>query len=224
MEYKLQNIVIGSAKHTNGARAGQSYEYIYCQLFNDADMWGNKQYESQLPTYHTTQKAVIDAYRPYATIQMPNNPSAKMVDEKALKKDIDEGKVPDLLHLNQLFVVEYPVGYPVARIYRNDVFDEKTGAKLHSAGDYVTNSFGEVVPATSISVVVKKTFDKDLNTWEYVDKPYERAQFELSRNYRRYDMAQPSAAAAQQTAPEAAPDATQAEIEAARKLLAEQGV
>lgn len=229
MKYLLKNIRIsGGTVQTPGQYQGQKYQWLQAELFNDEDIFANP---SRLPRFYNMTDQVINMYKPYAkqdpkeTVAEGQEPTL-IVDEKALSEAIAKGECPDILHVNQVHRYNYPLDAPYARVYRRDVKDAKTGATLHKAGEFITGQQGEIVPVTELPLYLKKGRDNETNEWNWVEEPSIVARRLLERSYKRYVVKQPTATApaAETTAPEAAPDATQAEIEAAKKLLAEQGV
>jgi len=227
MKYLLKNIRIsGGTVQTPGQYQGQKYQWLQAELFNDEDVFANP---SRLPRFYNMTDQVINMYKPYAK-QDPNEIVAEgqeptlIVDEKALSEAIAKGDCPDILHVSQIHRYNYPLSAPYARVYRRDVKDAKSGAILFKAGDFVRGQQGEIVPVTELPLYLKKGRDNETNEWDWVEDPSIVARRLLERNYKRYITTAPAAPAAEQTAPAATPDATQAEIEAAKKLLAEQGV
>lgn len=193
MKYKLQNIRITKGNNSRG-----EYAWLQADLFNDADPFANP---ARLPRYYNMTDAVIAMYDKYTEQVTENGETFNKVNEASLVEAIKNGETPDILHIDHIFAVEYPLPEYYARVYRTDRIEN--GILIGKAGDFITGKNGEVIPTNTLTLYLKKGYDPDSNEWVFVERPEQVARRVLERNYKRYELKTQQAEA---TAPAMSPE------------------
>lgn len=162
MKYKLTNLVI-----TKGTNKQGEYVWMRVELENESDIFANA-FNSNRPSMNIFDQDLIKQYfMPYAE---PNaeRPGTFKVNEESVKKAMEEGKCPDILHMNNVFSVTMPLPQPYGRIYRADVKDTATGAIVHKKGDWVIPE-GQTTPTaiTQLTLNVRMCIDNETGERSY---------------------------------------------------------
>lgn len=214
MQYKLTNLILreGVVPQTARSHQGEKYQWITAELYNELDPFGNP---TRLPRYFIMQDNLIKAYEPYLEPAI-GIPGAKKVNEASMQQAITEGKCPDLLHITNVFMVEWPLSESYVRL------DSTTHKPILSQN-------GAIIPVTHLTLYLKKVLDTDTNEWVWQESPSQVANRVLQRNYAPVaniqvgspTVAAPALAEQAPVAPSAATEASQPAAERAAQLQAE---
>ena len=221
MRYLLKNVTIYERTNARG-----NYKWLYANLFNDADIFANS---NPLPTYYMVLEEMVEMYTPYAKPDASRTTADQKVytlDETAIYKDINENKIPDIMHIDHVFAITLPLPRTYAKVHKSDRIENNM--LVAKAGDFVRNSQGEITPVNTLTLYIKKRFDPEIQDvtkqWDWVRAPELVMRDTISRSYKEYNIAPVATEAVQDTAP--APETTSAqttteeEIERARAILA----
>ena len=222
MKYLLKEIQIFEGSNQRGP-----YSWLQARLFNDVDVFGNP---AQLPRYYNMTEQVVALYKPYAvqdTVRSTQELKVYTVNETNMFNDIKEGKIPDYLHIDQIFAVVVPTPGWYARIYKTPVI--QNNQQIAAAGEFVKNANGEVTPVNSLVLYLKKYLDPNemdqTKAWKWVEEPERAMRTVLSRNYKKYDAPVGIEAGAAPAAPTAGPSTSpEDEIAKAKAVLEAAGV
>lgn len=224
MKYKVQNIHVLTATNERG-----EYQWLQADLFNDQNPFANP---NPLPRYYSMTPAVIKIFEPWLEPAKDAKgniiPGDKVVNEVSMMKDIEEKKCPfgDVSHIDHVFRYVHPLEGAWARIYPNDVVDDK-GTTIHKKGEFViAKNQTKPTPVTQLALYLPQAQDSDTGAWDFVDDPSTVARRVLEKNYVPLEMT-PASNAPQQPAP-TTQSATQQDVDAETlekfKKLQEQGL
>ena len=199
MKYVFKNLILqsGTVPMTARSHQGEPYSWITAELFNESDPFGNP---ARLPRFYILSETLVTMFKPYCEpLTGPNvAPGTLKVNEVSINKAIAEGTCPDIMHISNVFMVEWPLAEPYVRLDR-------------ASRQPVTNKDGRITPVQSLTLYLKKTFDPDTNEWQWVEAPADVARRVLERSYQPANTIQPSAAAQPAATEPQAPAAQTAE-------------